>query len=93
MVRSSSGHCTTTTDRLEISVCQSAFLARAPAVRHARIATWICSWRSRRRELRDLPVGKDIVITTLQHIAARGLVSGLTYKAAIEYDRVIYEHR
>jgi predicted nucleotidyltransferase len=45
------------------------------------------------RELRDLPVGKDIIVTTPEHLAERGQVNGLIYKAAIEQGRVIYERR
>jgi predicted nucleotidyltransferase len=43
------------------------------------------------RELRDLPVGKDIVITTPEHLAERGQVNGLIYKTAVEEGQVVYE--
>ena len=44
------------------------------------------------RELRDLPVSKDIIVSTLEHLAQRGQVNGLVYKAALEEGKVIYEH-
>jgi len=44
------------------------------------------------RTLRDLPVSKDIIVTTPEHLAQRGQVNGLVYKAALEEGKVIYEH-
>ena len=41
--------------------------------------------------LSDLPVGKDIVVSTPEHLARRGQVNGLIYKAALEEGRGIYE--
>lgn len=43
------------------------------------------------RELADLPVGKDIVVSTPEHLAERGQVNGLVYKTALEEGQVIYE--
>ena len=44
------------------------------------------------RELRDLPISKDIIVSTPEHLAQRGQVNGLVYKAALGEGRVIYEH-
>jgi predicted nucleotidyltransferase len=43
------------------------------------------------RELADLGVGKDIIVSTPEHLAERGQVNGLVYKDALEEGRVIYE--
>lgn len=43
------------------------------------------------RELADLHVGKDIVVSTPEHLAERGAVNGLVYREALEEGRVIYE--
>ncbi|HEY4579398.1 MAG TPA: nucleotidyltransferase domain-containing protein [Candidatus Acidoferrales bacterium] len=42
--------------------------------------------------LSDLPVSKDIIVSTPEHLAERGHVNGLVYKAALEEGQVIYEH-
>lgn len=44
------------------------------------------------RVLRDLPVSKDIIVTTPEHLAQRGQVNGLVYKTALAEGKVIYEH-
>ncbi len=44
------------------------------------------------RSLRDLPVSKDIVVSTPEHLAQRGHVNGLIYQTALEEGEVIYEH-
>ena len=44
------------------------------------------------RSLRDLPVSKDIVVSTPEHLAQFGHVNGLVYKTALEEGKVIYEH-
>lgn len=41
--------------------------------------------------LRDLPVSKDIVVSTLAHLAQYGQVNGLVYKAALGEGQIIYE--
>ena len=41
--------------------------------------------------LGDLPVGKDIVVTTPKHLAERSPVNGLAYKTALAEGRVLYE--
>lgn len=41
--------------------------------------------------LRDLPVGKDIVVSTPEHLAQRGRVNGLVYRTVLEEGKVIYE--
>jgi len=43
------------------------------------------------RALRDLPVGKDIIVTTPDRLAQRGQVNGLVYKTALAEGRVLYE--
>ncbi len=42
--------------------------------------------------LRDLPVSKDIIVSTPEHLAQWGQVNGLVYKAALDEGQVIYEH-
>ena len=59
-------------------------LPKAPDRRAAAVAVM--------RELADLPVGKDIIVSTPEHLAERGQVNGRVYKAALEEGRVIYEH-
>ena len=44
------------------------------------------------RALRDLPVSKDILVTTPAHLAERGQVNGLVYRTALEEGIVVYEH-
>lgn len=46
-----------------------------------------------RRSLRDLPVGKDIVVATPDEIASRGRVAGTIIHAALHEGRVVYERR
>ena len=43
------------------------------------------------RLLRDLPVSKDILVSTPKHLAERGQINGLAYKAALEEGKVVYE--
>ena len=43
------------------------------------------------RERRDLPVGKDVIVTTPEQLAERGQVNGLIYKAALEEGQALYE--
>jgi predicted nucleotidyltransferase len=42
-------------------------------------------------ELSDLPVSKDIVVTTPEEIALRGEVIGLVLRPALREGKVIYE--
>ena len=44
------------------------------------------------RSLGDLPVSKDIIVSTPEHLTLRGRVNGLVYKAALDEGKVIYEH-
>ena len=44
-----------------------------------------------RRALSDLPVSKDIVVTTPEEIARRGKVVGSVLRAALRDAKVIYE--
>ena len=44
-----------------------------------------------RRLLGDLPVGKDIVVTTPDEIAGRGQVAGTVLHAALREGTVVYE--
>ena len=44
-----------------------------------------------RRSLGDLPVSKDIVVTTPDEIARRGHVVGTVLHAALREGRVVYE--
>jgi len=44
-----------------------------------------------RRLLRDLPVGKDIVVTTPDEIAARGGIVGSLLRSALREGRVLFE--
>ena len=44
-----------------------------------------------RRELGDMPVCKDIVVTTPDEIARRGHVVGTVLHAALREGRVVYE--
>ena len=59
-------------------------LPEAPNLRQAAVAIMSL--------LRDLPVSKDVIVSTPEHLAQRGQVNGLVYKAALEEGRVIYEH-
>ena len=42
--------------------------------------------------LSDLPVSKDIVVTTPEEIAARGNVIGQVLRPALREGKVVYEH-
>jgi uncharacterized protein len=42
--------------------------------------------------LRDLPVAKDIVVTTPEEIARRGALVGTVLQRALEEGTVLYEH-
>lgn len=44
-----------------------------------------------RRVLRDLPIGKDIVVTTPEEIARRGSLPGSLLRHALAEGRVVYE--
>ncbi|MDE0143414.1 MAG: nucleotidyltransferase domain-containing protein [Caldilineaceae bacterium] len=44
-----------------------------------------------RRELSDLPVSKDIVVTTPDEIARRGKVVGSLLRAALRDAKILYE--
>lgn len=44
-----------------------------------------------RRELSDLPVSKDIVVTTPDEIATRGKVVGSLLRAALRDAKILYE--
>ena len=44
-----------------------------------------------RRTLKDLPVGKDIVVTTPDEIERRGHVFGTVLHAALREGKVVYE--
>lgn len=44
-----------------------------------------------RRSLRGLPVAKDIVVTTPDHIAHRGHVIGTVLRPALREGKVLYE--
>ena len=44
-----------------------------------------------RRELRDLPVGKDIIVTTPEEIARRGGVVGSVLRSALREGRTLFE--
>lgn len=44
-----------------------------------------------RRELNDLPVGKDIVVTTPEEIERRGDVVGTVLRPALREGKVLYE--
>lgn len=44
-----------------------------------------------RRALSDLPVGKDIVVTTPSEIAGRGNVVGTVLSAALQTGKVLFE--
>ena len=44
-----------------------------------------------RRSLGDMPVSKDIVVTTPEEIARRGNVTGTVLNAALREGRVVYE--
>ncbi len=44
-----------------------------------------------RRELSDLPVSKDIVVTTPDEIARRGKLVGSLLKAALRDAKILYE--
>lgn len=44
-----------------------------------------------RRSLADLPIGKDIIVTTPEEIARRGNVIGTVLNQALHEGRVIYE--
>jgi predicted nucleotidyltransferase len=44
-----------------------------------------------RQVLRDLPVGKDIIVTTPEEIAARGDVIGSVLRPALREGRTVYE--
>ena len=44
-----------------------------------------------RRLLSDLPVGKDIVVTTPNEIARRGEIAGTVLRHALREGRVLYE--
>lgn len=46
-----------------------------------------------RRTLRDLPVGKDILVTTPDEIARRGEMTGSVLRAALREGKVIFERR
>lgn len=41
--------------------------------------------------LSDLPVSKDIVVSTPEHLARRGHINGLIYRSALEEGQIIYE--
>ncbi|MFH1107997.1 MAG: hypothetical protein V1790_02195 [Planctomycetota bacterium] len=43
-----------------------------------------------RRALRDLPVGKDIVVTTPEEIARRGQVVGSVLRSALREGRTVF---
>lgn len=58
-------------------------LAEAPDKRQAAIAI--------RRALRDLPVSKDIVVTTPDEIARRGDLIGPVLRPALREGKVLYE--
>lgn len=45
-----------------------------------------------RRALADLPVAKDIVVTTPGEIARRGAMVGTVLRRALREGRVVYEH-
>jgi predicted nucleotidyltransferase len=45
-----------------------------------------------RRLLSDLPVSKDIIVTTPDEIARRGSLPGSVLRAALREGRVLYEH-
>lgn len=59
-------------------------LSEAPNQRQAAVAIMSL--------LRDLPVSKDVIVSTPEHLAQRGHVNGLVYKTALEEGRIIYEH-
>jgi predicted nucleotidyltransferase len=44
-----------------------------------------------RRALRDLPVGKDIIVTTPEEIARRGRLVGSVLRPALREGRTIFE--
>ena len=44
-----------------------------------------------RRALRDLPVGKDIIVTTPEEIARRGQVVGSVLRSALREGRTVFE--
>ncbi len=44
-----------------------------------------------RRSVRDLPLGKDIIVTTPEDIARRGEMPGSLLRAALREGRVIFE--
>jgi predicted nucleotidyltransferase len=43
------------------------------------------------RALRDLPVSKDILVSTPAHLAERAQINGLVYKTALAEGKVVYE--
>ena len=43
------------------------------------------------RTLRDLPVSKDIIVTTPEEIARRGHIVGTVLRAALRDGKVVYE--
>ena len=44
-----------------------------------------------RRTLSDLPVSKDIIVTTPEEIARRGHIVGTVLRAALREGKVVYE--
>lgn len=46
-----------------------------------------------RQSLRDLPVGKDILVTTPDEIVKRGHVVETVIRAALQEGKVVYERR
>ena len=44
-----------------------------------------------RRSMRDLPIGKDIIVTTPDEIARRGEMPGSLLRAALRGGKVIFE--
>lgn len=44
-----------------------------------------------RRALRDLPVGKDIIVTTPEEIARRGQVVGSALRSVLREGRTVFE--
>jgi predicted nucleotidyltransferase len=60
-------------------------LPRADDTRQAAVAM--------RRLLADMPVAKDIVVTTPQEIAARGHLVGTVLRSALRDGKVLYERK
>jgi hypothetical protein len=44
-----------------------------------------------RRTLRDLPISKDVIVTTPDEIARRGEVVGTVLRRALREGKVVYE--